>query len=336
MSRRTSNCAADEGGASCQGIDGLPRRVDDGSQTSRFGYDGLGSVSARYQLADTGSNPVATDYVYGDAELATQMAWSGVPTNSTFYAYDQDGRPQTQTMPNGEQLSWVFNPDNTLQQQTLSSAPTGGSTLAQYTYAYNADYLVTQQEFTGGGANNATPYQQTLCFGYDAADRVNTTYTASLGTACGSAPAANVSWDHDGNRLAYTPLGASQATTFTYNADNSIATSTAGSTSSSFAYTGAGETHSDGCLGYVYDGFGRVTQANPSNAAGCSGVTQASYTYDVKSRRFPGHLNDGNARRSCCFCQEHRGGHAATSALSRARAAAGERWSCFATSHSRL
>ena len=91
-------------------------------------------------------------------------------------------------MPNGEQLSWVFNPDNTLQQQTLSSAPTGGTTLAQYTYAYNADYLVTQQEFTGSGANNATAYQQTLCDRYDAANRVNTTYTASPGTACGSAP----------------------------------------------------------------------------------------------------------------------------------------------------
>ena len=265
-------------------LDGLPRTVDDGTQTSRFGYDGLGSVTARYQLADTGSNPVATDYVYGDAELATQMAWSGVPTNSTFYAYDQDGRPQTETMPNGEQLSWVFNPDDTLRQQTLSSAPTGGSTLAQYTYAYNADYLVTQQQFTGSGANNATPYQQTLCFGYDAANRVNTAYTGSPGTACGSAP--NLSWDHDGNRLAYTPPAAgSPTTTFTYNADNSIATSTAASTSSSSAYSGAGETHSDGCLSYTYDGFGRVTQANPSNAPGCSGSTQASYTYDALDRR---------------------------------------------------
>ena len=56
-------------------LDGLPRTVDDGSQTTRFGYDGLGSVSARYQIADTGSNLVATTYVYGDAELPSQMSW---------------------------------------------------------------------------------------------------------------------------------------------------------------------------------------------------------------------------------------------------------------------
>lgn len=266
-------------------LDGLPRTVDDGSQTTRFGYDGLGSVTARYQLADSGANPLATTYVYGDAELATQLSWSGVTSAATTYTYDGGGRPLAQTMPNGEQLSWVFSPDNTLQQQTLSSAPAGGTTLARYTYAYNADYLITQQEFTGTGANGATPYQQTLCYGYDAANRVNTTYTASPGNACGAAPPANVSWDHDGNRLGYTPLGANQATTFTYNADNSIASATAGGATKTSSYNGAGLTTNDGCLAYSFDGFDRVTQALPTGASNCDGATQASYTYDPLDRR---------------------------------------------------
>lgn len=265
-------------------LDGLPRTVDDGSQTTRFGYDGLGSVSARYQLADNGSNPIGTDYVYGDAELATQMAWGGAPSNSTFYAYDADGRPTTETMPNGEQLSWVFNPDNTLQQQTLSSAATGGTTLAQYTYAYNADYLITQQAFTGTGANGATPNQQTLCYGYDAANHVtNAVSEQTPGQACpATLPAPNVTWDHDGNRLSYTPTGGT-TTNFTYNANDSILA--AGGPA--YAYTGAGETQNDGCLTYSYDGFGRLIQATlpgqpPQN---CTGVAGGSYTYDALDRR---------------------------------------------------
>ncbi|MBV8528206.1 MAG: hypothetical protein JOZ75_07825, partial [Candidatus Dormibacteraeota bacterium] len=253
-------------------LDDRTRTVDDGSQTTRFGYDGLGSVTARYQLADNGSNPMATTYVYGDAELATQMAWTGVPNNSTFYAYDQDGRPLSQTEPNGEQLSWVFNADNTLQQQTLT---TSGSAVS-YTYAYNADYLITQQEYTGPATNGAGA---TLCYGYDGASRVNNMVTAGAGQACpATLPAPNITWDHDGNRLSYVPVGATQPVQYSYSANNAIQAA-GGST---FQYDGAGRTTQDGCLQYTYDGFDRVTKATP---AGCSAQTTASYTYDPLDRR---------------------------------------------------
>lgn len=267
-------------------LDDLTRTVNDGSQTSQFTYDGLGTVAARAQVPNGGGTTYTTAYTYGDAELPTSMTSNAVQSGSTSYTYDQDGRALTQTMPNGEQLSRVFNPDNTLQQQTLSSAASGGTTLAQYTYAYNADYLITQQEFSGQGANGGTPYNQTLCYGYDDANRVNNAFTEPASQACPTTPpAANVSWDHDGNRLSYTPIGTSQPVNFTYNANNSIASSSAGASTYTFAYNGAAETTNDGCLAYTFDGFDRVTQANPTGGQGCGGVTQASYTYDAFDRR---------------------------------------------------
>ena len=250
-------------------LDSLTRSVSDGIQTTSYAYDGAGQLSARQ---DSGQG--LTAYTYSSAELLASAAES--PFSQSF-SYDAAGR-LTQESSNAGTVTLGYNANDTLAYDTLSS---GGNTLTNWTYQYDAAHRITEQQFTGQGAGGATPNQSTLCFAYDARGRLGTAYTAATGSHCGAAPAANIGWDHNSNRLSYAGPLTTATATFTYNADNSIATEQDGSSPvRTYTETAFGGVSADGCATYSFDGFSRMTSMT---ASGC-GLSSATYTYDALDR----------------------------------------------------
>ena len=201
---------------------------------------------------------------YSDDRLQTQ---TGRNCETTTFTYDPGGRPVSETDPNGQGTSWSFNPDNTLAARTLSTS--GSATLAAWTYQYNNDYQRTQQAFSGGSASPGAVVSATFGYSYDAATRLHTWTNGSQTTT--------YSWDHDGNR---TQAAGTTTTSYTFNADDTINTSSA--PSATYQYAPFGGVSNDGCFAYTYDGFDRLTKAAP---VACGGATTATYTYDGLDRQ---------------------------------------------------
>jgi RHS repeat-associated protein len=254
-------------------LDHLLRSADDASRTAKYTYDGAGHRAARTDAMDGSSAAYSTTYTYLDPELPASMSSSLTQAGSTSWTYDAAGRPAQETDPNGQSTSWAFNPDNTLASLTLKNS--SASTLASWSYSYDGAYRITNQGFTGVAGSGGSLVTGTSQYGYDAANRLSS-FTQ------GTNPARTISWDHNSNRLSY------GTQSFTYNADNSIATSSdsaiPGSTRT-YAYMPFGGLSSDGCTNNSYDGFDRLTQATGIGSTACPTPQTASYQYDALDRQ---------------------------------------------------
>jgi len=256
-------------------LDSRPRTVDDGSKTSEYAYDGSGLALTRAQANDglLQTPSLSTTYSYNDAGFAASMQSTVVGNVPTTYSYDHAGRVTAESDPNGTAQAWTYNNDDTLATHTVT---TPASTVASWGYSYNPDRQQTQQTFSGAAAltNAAGLDTQQFSYGYDPAGRLNsfTTGTAPVQTT------KSISFDHDGNRLTY------GSDSYTYNADNSIASFTpSGGSAQNFTYYAFGGLRSDTCLNSAYDGFDRLTS---STAAGpCGAGASAGYTYDGLDRQ---------------------------------------------------
>jgi RHS repeat-associated protein len=242
-------------------VDDLSRSVDDGQRTTQSLYDGAGSAAAQVAVVDGGTS-YATTYTYGDAELASSMSSAAVQSGSTSWTYDAGGRLATESDPNSQTIAWNFNPDNTLQSQTLKNS--SSTTLASWSYGYDGDYRQLSQVYTGAGTTNTFSYL------YNSAGRIQSFTNGSQTTS--------YSWDHDGNR---TQVAGTSTTNYTYNADDSMAAMNGGS---AFQYSGAGNLTCDLTFTYAYDGFDRVSSVTPVSNCG-SGTASASYKYDGLDRQ---------------------------------------------------
>ena len=265
----------DSGGPTLSGtyyLDGLARTVGDGTVTTNYAYDGAAQLTGRQDV--NGAAHPTTTYTYNSAQLLKTAADS--PFSQTF-GYDQAGR-LTSANTNAGIVSLGYNANNTLAFDTLVS--TTNVTLTNWNYVYDDARRITEQQFSGQGSGG-TPNQSTLCYAYDQAGRLSTAFNAALGAHCGTAPAANITWDHDNNRLTYGGPLTTASATFTYNADNSIATEQDGANPGrTYSENAFGGISSDGCATYSYDGFFRTTGLT---ATGC-GLQTASYTYDALDR----------------------------------------------------
>jgi len=264
--------ATDQGSGSTLGatyyLDGLARTVTDGSRTSSYTYDGSGTVAARGETG--GVTSWQTTYAYNDAELPSTMTSNATGSGSTTYIYLANGLRSHEVDPNGQTLDWSYNPDDTLSQQALKTS--AGVNLATWSYTYDQDYQQLTQDFSGQGAGGATPVTAHFAYGYDGANRL-TSFTNGSSTV-------GLSWDHNGNRLMF------GTKTFSYNADNSIATfQDGGSPVQTFTYDAVGRLSGDGCATTSYDGFDRLLQATGLSNANCPTPQSASYSYDALDRQ---------------------------------------------------
>ena len=193
------------------------------------GFDALGRITSA-------GNPLDT-FIYSYSDGTSRI--SGVTSNS--------GPTSAMTYfgPTGDEL---------LQQMNITTH-SGGTSLAQFGYLYNADDNVTSNTISA-------PAAQTTTYTYDTANRLLT------GLYSGSTPQYSYGYDAASNLTSITPNGPTQS--YTYNAVNDI---TAGS------YDANGSPTSLGGKAYKWDGANRIVKF--SNAAN---NTASSYTYDGLAR----------------------------------------------------
>jgi RHS repeat-associated protein/uncharacterized repeat protein (TIGR01451 family) len=269
-------------------LDDLARTVNDGSgRNSQYSYDGAGSRAARADANSSGTR-YPTVYSYNDAEANTSISWTdpGAPTGATTLSYDNLGRPKTESDPNGVVSTYCPNADGTLASLAVTSAAitcgtTPTSPKAYWTYTYNNDSQVTAQSFSGeagtGGTGSGLVTAQ-FSYAYDSANRL-----------CGFTDASgshNITYDHDANRTNYgagTGCTTSANQTYTYNADDSMATAAG---SAAFSYNPAGDLLSDHTRTNCYDSFDRLAQTtNGAVNQHCGDTSTTTYTYDGLDRQ---------------------------------------------------
>ena len=281
-------------------LDGLVRTANDGNRSQTYSYDGLGQEVAR-QDTNGSSNYVST-YAYEDSENLASMTAAGENAATTTWAYDAGGR-QTQQVDNGNGLYLNYQygndgangVDGTMTAETYGSASTvqGG-----WCYGDNAAFQITSQTF-GTGSSPCTLNNITFSYGYDSAERVNN-FTNS-GGALHCTGGCGIGHDAEGNRTSYTDPASGNATTYAYNANDSIcqaapsgaacggtATGYANFTySSGFDQLSSVATSSTTVSSYCYDVFGRMSDELQSGSVNCGSPSAATskYTYDGLDRQ---------------------------------------------------
>ena len=194
-----------------------------------IGYDALGRLSSASNMLDS----FVYSYADGTSRITATSSNAGPSVTLSYFG------------PTGDELL----------EQLSYTTHSGGTSLAQYGYAYNADDMVKSLTVT-------SPSAQVTSFGYDAANRLT---SGLIGT--GSPQYAYV-YDHASNLTSITPDGATQS--FTYTSTNAI---------TSGAYDSNGSLISLGGNSYKWDGENRVVRfASGSNNTG------SSFSYDGLGR----------------------------------------------------
>ncbi|HVF06356.1 MAG TPA: DNRLRE domain-containing protein [Frankiaceae bacterium] len=283
--------------------DGLVARADAGSRRTAYLYDGGGRVAARADAALVNGAPgtyLTTAYTYDDAGLPVRMrapdaVTTGTvngPKGETTWQYDVAGRATSMTAPNDAVTGYTWSADGTLQSQSTAKSATDPILLAAWNYTYDSGYRVKTAQYSGkdaGGAVAAT----TATYGYSRAGRIQS-------FQLGSGDVQYYEWDHNGNRTCAgdgcghdsTPASLiAPKTTFSYNADDSIATETRpGAAARTYAYARPfGGMSGDGCNTMSYDGFFRLSSSTQTTTGGTgqcptTAVPSTSATFDGLGR----------------------------------------------------
>ncbi|MFN8077300.1 MAG: RHS repeat-associated core domain-containing protein [Kineosporiaceae bacterium] len=273
---------------------GLPETVNNGTVTSRTGYDEFGRVvSYKEDDAATGAaaNTVTTVYddvtglvtsttdgkgttsnTYNSAteyrNLVTSMTVSGI-TGSFSATYDTDGGLATQTWPNGVTQTVA---DDEVGETTSRNITGSGVTWLSEVLSSTTHGQTFRVTYAG-----ADKYSGRRKYEYDASGRLKTSYHRLLGDAYGASGQCTLRtyvYDGNGNRTfqrIFNPLadGSCQATTpastmqHTYDIADRLQSAT-----------------SD--VGLVYDAFGRITTLPSADTADAGGnVTIGYYTNDM-------------------------------------------------------
>ena len=267
-------------------LDGLTRSVTDsapvggsGNATMNYAYDGLGNMASQLETLSSGGQ-YATTYAYGDAELPVAMntSWLG----NWSWSYDNAGQVAQENDPNSDYAVYVWNADGTLNNRQYLTA--GGGTMSIWEYLYDSGYRQTERDYHGATANNHAVDLYTT-YGYDNAGRLSRWHRSDL-IGNQTVTDKSATWDADGNRLTWGDGTPANSVTNTYNADDSVATTvTNNGTTYGVSYNNAGDTASDGCRSYSYDGFDQLTNVSPTGGSNCGRVESAWYAYDGLGRR---------------------------------------------------
>jgi RHS repeat-associated protein len=279
-------------------LDGLTRTVDDGKQTTRYGYDGSGQVLRRQQDKKDATTFKTTSYTYDDAGAPATSQSDNVKASidpdltkrqTWLWTQDAAGRTISKTDPNKQYTTFSYQPDDTLLDKTTTRTETGDKSLiAQWRYTYdNLGRQLTsesKQQQTGPGLKNVRK-----AFGYDPAGRL-TSYTDELG------PHA-LTYDADGNRLTYSTEAGTTGTTTrpastqvsAFNPDDSVKTATDGTPGGAAltsTYSADGTLKNDGCYSYLYDSFDRLKHSEPvGECATAPSNAVSDYDYDGLDRQ---------------------------------------------------
>ena len=259
--------------------DNLPRSANDGvGRYVNYAYDGAGSITERSSVP--GSGITYTDTITYSPADQEALETSSVTSGPTSWSYDAGGRPTTMTYGNGDTLQYGYNAsDGTLASETLwNGSPNSSTAESTFTQSLDGDFHVTQDSCTclnssGGNVGH------TFNYAYDQAGRL-----VFIGTTGSN---AYQSYDHDGNRLVHTDVSTGAVTTYTYNADDSLATTAKNNVTTPSVYDsyGGGTLVSDGCTNETLDTFDRTSQfsavSNPPSSCTTPAPPTTTYTYNA-------------------------------------------------------
>jgi len=273
-------------------LDGQPRTVANGTETTASAYDGAGQPARRQQVPTAGP-PATSTYAYTDAGTPSTSTSSTVAASATTpwtWAFDAAGRKTREDTPEGQSTTSRYNPDNTLTEQTTRRGSTPTTALVsqwRYTYDNLTRQLTADNTAMMPGDPGTAPRSQRHTFGYDTTGRL-TALTDDRGPH-------TISYDRDGNRLSYSTTAAPGLPAVTqrshYNPDDSVKDATDGTpanTPSTSSYRAAGVLNDDGCYTYSFDGFDRMSQARPKTGSACANAPSSSttaYSYDGLDRQ---------------------------------------------------
>jgi RHS repeat-associated protein len=258
--------------------DDLLRTAQDMTSNYRvtdYAYDGAGKVTGRNSVPSSGSTYKDT-LSYNDADLQAAET-NSISTGTTTWTYDPGGRPVQLVDGENDQTTFSYAADGTLDGE--AAYVDGGLGLSGFEQTLDGDYRVTSDgcsfcdNTTGSGSVG-----HTFTYQYDAAGRL-------LFIEASGGAAAFQLYDPDGNRLTHDDVVTDLTTTYTYNADNSIATTIVSGTTLNATYDthGAGVMTSDGCDQWTLDTFDRASVLAPvsSPPSVCGTTPTTTYTYDA-------------------------------------------------------
>jgi RHS repeat-associated protein len=264
--------------------DDLVRTAADGTaspRTTEYAYDGAGNVTGRNSV-QTGGTTYTDTITYNDADLQASEYTSSTPTSPIVWSYDKGGRLAYMEEA-GAYNYYTYAADGTLDLEEMLSSLAPYDAFTYFTQTLDGDFQVTSDGCTQCFNTNGTAYVgHTFTYQYDPAGRL-IFIEASGGSA------AFQTYDQDGNRISHDDVVTDVTTSYTYNADNSIATTIMGGTSLPATYDtthGSGVMTGDGCQTWTLDTFDRASAVAPvsSPPSGCPSVTSTTYKFDANGK----------------------------------------------------
>ncbi|MGW7274287.1 DNRLRE domain-containing protein [Streptomyces sp. NPDC054864] len=198
----------------------------------------------------------------------------------TSYDYTYRGERKTETKANKNKVDYAYYLDGALKSQT-EKKPDGTTLVSSHTYAYDANGNKAQDVAKKMNADDHAKYMSsTTAYTYDPADRL----AKSVRTGDG---AGTETYVHDDNANVISQTVKGRTTTFGYDRNRLLKTTTGGA-SASHTYDAFGRQESVTAGGKViernaYDGFDRVKQHEKADAS--SGALKTTkYAYDPLDR----------------------------------------------------
>ncbi|MEV8320712.1 DNRLRE domain-containing protein [Streptomyces sp. NPDC059900] len=198
----------------------------------------------------------------------------------TSYDYTYRGERKTETKANKNTVDYVYYLDGALKSQT-EKKPGNGALVSSHTYAYDANGNKAQDVAKKMNADDHAKYvSSTTAYTYDPADRL----AKSTRTGDG---AGTETYVHDDNANVISQTVKGKTTTFGYDRNRLLKTTTGGA-SASHLYDAFGRQESVTAGGKVierngYDGFDRVKQHEKADAS-TGALKTTKYAYDPLDR----------------------------------------------------
>lgn len=245
--------------------------------STSYGYDPAGNMTS---MTHDGA---PSTYAYNDLnQLVTETDASSATDTSpqvSSWTYTPTGQVATETKPNGNVVNYSYFDDGLLSSEVEDTS--GGTLVDSYDYTYTPDGDPAQETEQMQSADDSASYlSQTLDYSYDPLDEV--TQVTDNGTV-------TEQYTHDGDGNVTSEATPGETTSYTYDRDRLIQSSTTAggaTTTADYNYDPLGrlDTITDGGTGTVeqrntYDGFNNeIAQYN-------TGAGTTDYTYDPLGRQ---------------------------------------------------
>jgi YD repeat-containing protein len=239
---------------------GLLQETTTSSNDTFYYYNALGQLADVYSLKLNGT-PYAT--YTGPSATTGLSTFSGTPL-TTVYTYDPAGNLSSVTDPNGMVTTYFYDDENRL---TSEMVVDGSNELFSAQYQLYDDGQRENETDTRYSSGSTVSSQIEYTWTYDNANRLMSEQLQILPGSGSGVPTPytdTYTYDLDGNRTKETQTsgGTTSTTTYIYNADNEMTSSTQGSTTTT----------------YGYDANGSQTTTTVGST-----LTQTNY-YDVRNR----------------------------------------------------